>query len=278
MSTTTPLGAFLRARREASIPHGSAEALKRRRTPGPRREEVAVRAGVSADYYARLEQGRERRPSAQVLGAISQALGLDNASRDHLFDLAESIGAWPSVTAISGPPVIQRVPPEISRLIEYQLRGPALVLGPWGDVLESNAAGLALYGDDWIHGNMASSVFLDTRARLFYADWEAAARCSAGVLRVAYGKDPGNKRFAEIYEELSDRSPDFQRIWDEYPVTRKSAGSKRINHELAGPLDLAYQLLELPQAPGLQVLLYQSGVESEPAPVEDHRLLQPLDR
>ncbi|MFJ4919523.1 helix-turn-helix transcriptional regulator [Streptomyces sp. NPDC088725] len=273
MSSTTPLGEFLRARREAAKPHGTADALKRRKTPGSRREDIAVRAGVSADYYARLEQGRERRPSVPVLHALSEALRLDDASCGHLFDLAESLvsgdSGVPALSGVSSPGAVpadagfggaSSVPPEISRLIDYQLRGPALVLGPWGDILQSNAAGVSLYGEEWVHGNMTHSVFLDPRSRIFYEDWEAAARCSAGVLRMAYGKNPGSERFAEIFEELSARSSDFRRIWAEYPVTRKSAGAKQVNHELAGPLNLTYQLLELPQAPGLRILLYEHAM------------------
>ncbi|MDX3852369.1 helix-turn-helix transcriptional regulator [Streptomyces sp. AK02-01A] len=255
----TPLGAFLRTRREAAAPYAAGETPKRRKTSGLRREEVAVLAGVSANYYTRLEQGRERRPSAQVLHAISRALDLDSASRDHLFDLAESVEARPGVP---GSPGGERVPPELSRLVESQLRGPALVVGPWGDILGGNAAGAVLYGASGHHRNMILSVFLDPRARSFYADWESAARCSAGVLRTAYGKNPRSARFAEIFQELSARSPDFHRIWNEHPVTRKTGGNKRLHHESAGPLELTYQLFEIPQAPGLQVLMYQSGARS----------------
>jgi transcriptional regulator with XRE-family HTH domain len=251
---STPLGEFLRARRRVAELTPELANRRNRQASGLRREEVAVLASVSSNYYTRLEQGRERNPSPAVLAGLSSALKLDEPSHAHLLDLADA------TRRNGGPPDTERhsfLPAELARPLISALRCPAIVLNRWGDIIASNDLGRALYGPVWTQGNLVRSTFLNESRRHFYPDWEQSAHCTAGMLRTAYGQDPRSVRFRELFEELSTASSEFRDIWREYPVTRKTGGTKLLEHDLAGSLRLTYQVFQPPQDPGVQVIVYQ---------------------
>lgn len=207
MSDSTALGEFLRARREALGPqdvglpgHG------RRRVPGLRREEVALLAGVSPDYYMRSEQGRETSPSPQVVDAIATALRLDDAAHDHLRRLPRAAHARRGFPADH-----DRVSPALRRLLDSWPDTPAFVLGPALDVLAHNALAAALHSGFQRFDNLARMVFLDPAGRAFHRDRERAARSCVAELRAAYGCDPdspGSPRSSTRSARRARSSPD----------------------------------------------------------------------
>lgn len=243
------LGGFLRARREALAP--SQVGLKgsgHRRTPGLRREEVATLAGVSVDYIVRLEQGRDRKPSASVLAALAEALRLSDDERRHLYTLA-SIAGSPELCPSSLPDAQRQVPATVLTLLEALEPTPAYVLSPWAEVLEANtawrtfAAPLGLLERE--HPNLAAFTFLDPRARRVFADWSAMADRLAGDLRLAdvrWGRDP---LMAPVIEELM-ASAEFAERWARQDVGERRRGEKRLEHPELGPLRLADEVLLLP--------------------------------
>ncbi|HLU59752.1 MAG TPA: helix-turn-helix transcriptional regulator [Pseudonocardia sp.] len=255
MSDSTPLGDFLRARREAVTPrdvglpgHG------RRRVRGLRREEVAMLAGVSADYYVRLEQGRESSPSLQVLDAIAAALRLDGDAHDHLRRLARAPRERRSAPA--GP---DQVSPQLFELIDGWPDTPAFILGPALDVLAHNALAAALHSGFERFDNLARMVFLDPAGRTFYRDWEQAADSSVAELRAAYGHDPGSPRIAEVVDLLRAGSPEFAERWARHEVMRKTRQAKRLAHPDVGELDIRLQAFRVNDAPHQQLVVYQAA-------------------
>ncbi|WP_083976950.1 helix-turn-helix transcriptional regulator [Kitasatospora azatica] len=208
MSDSTPLGDFLRARREALKPqdvglpeHG------RRRVPGLRREEVAVLAGVSSDYYMRLEQGRETGPSPQVIDAIAAALQLDDEAHDHLRRLTRATQERRSVPAGH-----DRVSPQLLQLIDSWPDTPAFILSPALDVLAYNALAAVLHSGFQRFDNLARMAFLDPAGRTFYQDWDRAANSCAAELRAAYGYTPDSPRITEVVDTLRAKSPEFAEL------------------------------------------------------------------
>ncbi|MEW2560209.1 helix-turn-helix transcriptional regulator [Streptomyces griseorubiginosus] len=261
MDSDNPLGLFLRARRalvrpeEAGLPAGS-----RRRVAGLRREEVAVLAGVSTDYYVRLEQGRERSPSAQVVDALARALGLEEDAVDHLHRLARPVGtrARPQPEAVS---------PALLRMMEGWHRTPALVLGRCLTVLAHNHLGGALFAGHAHSGDLLRLVFLDPDAREFYPDWDAVAMNSVAALRACAGTAREDPRMIATVGELSLRSEEFRRLWARHDIRRKTRESKRFRHPLVGELTLDYESLTVNSAPDQQLVVYQAepGSPSEQA-------------
>ncbi|MFD1536827.1 helix-turn-helix transcriptional regulator [Nonomuraea guangzhouensis] len=262
MDSDNRLGDFLRARRELARPetHGM-PAAGRRRTPGMRREEVAMLAGVSTDYYIRLEQGRDKHPSAQVLEALANALTLEEDAVAHLHELARP---QPRRRRRAGRP--ERVGPGLVRLLERWPDTPALVLGRYLDVLACNALGAALFG--WLSDrNLVRSVFLDPQARDFYRDWQKVSQDCVASLRATAGADLDDPRLTDLVGELSLKSPDFSRLWARHEVRGKTAEFKRLRHPVVGELDLSYEALTVNSAPGQQLVVYQAhpGSASEQA-------------
>ncbi|SCD84857.1 Helix-turn-helix domain-containing protein, partial [Streptomyces sp. DvalAA-14] len=209
--------------------------------PGLRREEVAQLAGVSVDYYVRLERGRGANVSEAVLDAIARALRLSDDEREHLFAVARPARDRPRPL----PP--QRVRPGLYRLLETMTEVPALVLGRRTDVLATNRLARALYTDfDALphrERNMSRFIFLDDSARELYADWEGVARSSVASLHLYAGQHPHDPRLAELIGELSVRDPDFRRWWADHDVRRRSFGSKHFHHPVVGDLTLDYEAL-----------------------------------
>ncbi|MFC5140043.1 helix-turn-helix domain-containing protein [Actinomycetospora rhizophila] len=226
-----------------------------RRVPGLRREEVALLAGVSSDYYARLEQGRRILPSPAVLDAIGRALELDAAGRAHLDDLVGLAG-----TPRQRPRAAQRVRPGLRQLVDALDGEPALVLGRCTDVLAANRMARALFTDfDAIRPaerNYARWMLLDEDARALFADWEVQARAAVESLRLAAGADPDDRATGALVGELRERSPDFRRWWDEHRVHRRTHGSKRLCHPVVGELTVEFETLTPPGDPDTTLFVY----------------------
>jgi transcriptional regulator with XRE-family HTH domain len=253
MEQGNELGEFLRARRDLVTPADAGlRNYGERRVPGLRREEVALLAGVSADYYTRLEQGRERHPSEQVLDAIARALRLDEHANAHLFSL---VAAAP----LAGPRVSQdAVQPELRTLLEHFIAVPAMVLSPARDVLAANSLAAALYSGFARFDNTARMVFLDPAAREFYPDWDYIAWSVAANLRAATGTFADDPRLTHVVGELTVRSPAFAALWAKHEVRPRAGEYKRVRHPEVGPLELHSQAFGIPDAPGQQLHLYSA--------------------
>jgi transcriptional regulator with XRE-family HTH domain len=248
---TTPLGEFLRAGRARLDPAdvGLAGAGASRRVAGLRREEVAVLAGVSADYYARLEQGRERNPSAQVLSAIGQALRLNEDGSEHLFRLA-------GLTPRTGPDrVSEQVHPALLTLLEAFPDSAAYVLGPSFDVLAANTLAAALLAPFGEMRNMVRVLFTHAEARTVFVDWPVVVRATVHALRLNAGRFPADTRITALAREMLERSPEFRELWDEQSVSGLTRAFKVFVHPVAGRVELTYQTFDVQDAPGQQLLV-----------------------
>ena len=247
----TDLGRFLAARRSRLSPedvglvsHG------RRRVAGQRREEVAVLAGVSADYYTRLEQGRERGPSASVLDGIARALDLGPDARGHLFRLAD-------VPLGDRAPLTDRVDDDLEDLLADWPHLPAVILNRRLDLLARNPIADALYSDCADTGNLAEMTFLDPVGRTFFADWDRAAEACVAHLRLALGHHPGDRRILGVGEHLTAADADFRRLWDRHDVRGKTREVKRFRHSAVGELTLAYRAFDVHGASGQQLVVFR---------------------
>ncbi|MFD9697498.1 helix-turn-helix domain-containing protein [Lentzea sp. NPDC059081] len=233
-----------------------------RRVKGLRREEVALLAGVSTDYYARLEQGRRINPSAAVVEAIGRALELDEAGRTHLRDL---IGL-PSNPAPHRSRAVQRVRPGLYQFIDALDGEPALVLGRRTDVLAANPMAKALFADfDEIppkERNYARWIFLDEDARSLFVDWHDQARAAVESLRFEVGRDPSDAATTALVDELRDRSPEFDGWWEQHRVHQRTYGSKRLRHPLVGDLTVDYESFVLPGDPDTMLYVYTTAAGS----------------
>jgi transcriptional regulator with XRE-family HTH domain len=226
-----------------------------RRVPGLRREEVARLAGVSTDYYTRLEQGRRIVPSASVLDAIARALDLDAAGRSHLDDLVGPVSVRPQRA-----PSLQRVRPGLLQLIDALDGQPALLLGRRTDVLASNRMARALFDDfDALpprERNYARWVLLSDRARERFVDWETQARAAVESLRLEAGRDPDDRGQRELVAELTERSAEFREWWAQHHVYQRTSGVKRLRHPFVGELTVHYESLTLPGDPDQTLFTY----------------------
>ncbi|MFD8762053.1 helix-turn-helix transcriptional regulator [Streptomyces mirabilis] len=260
MSNGTPLGDFLRARREALKPHdvGLPE-HGRRRVPGLRREEVALLAGVSSDYYVRLEQGRENSPSPQVLEAVAQALKLDAEAADHLNRLCLIASQRPHDW---GEADVSR---QLLQLMDGWEHTPAFVIGPALDIMAGNSLATALHSGFDQFDNLARMVFVDPAGREFYQEWERAAHSCVAELRAAYGHDPESARIAEVVAELSAQSEEFAGIWQMHEVKGKSQEGKHLKHPLVGDLHIKFAAFTANGAPHQQLVVYQAEPASPTA-------------
>jgi transcriptional regulator with XRE-family HTH domain len=256
------LGDFLRSRRERIRPSdvGLPETA-RRRTPGLRRAEVAQLAGISPDYYVRLEQGRNVRPSPSVLEALARTLRLDDDERGHLYQLARSESA-PRRQGTLG-----RVNPRVRRLVEVVHPTPAVVFNTRMDVLAWNRMYTALCGVDYAalpreRRNAVWHMFRDDEARALYVDWEKAARESIAHLRAAAGQDPDDPVTKALIGELSVKSGEFRRWWALHDVAVYGSGRKEMQHPSVGRIALDYQSFPVPNTPDQQLVLYTAPAGS----------------
>jgi transcriptional regulator with XRE-family HTH domain len=230
----------------------------RRRVPGLRREEVARLAGVSVDYYTRLERGNLNGVSDSVLDAIARALELDRAEHDHLYDLARTANTSGRKRAASAVPAGVR--PELQYLLDAITGAPAFIGNNRMDILAANTLGYALYSDMYRStarpANHSRFIFLDPRSHDFYTDWERAASTNVAILRREAGRHPHDKGIAELVGELSMRSDEFRTRWAAHNVRRHYAGTKFFQHPVVGLLELNYQVLELEEDPGHTLTVY----------------------
>jgi transcriptional regulator with XRE-family HTH domain len=248
------LGDFLRARRAGLQPQDvGMVGYGVRRVAGLRREEVAVLAGVNSDYYTRLEQGRERRPSPQVLDALGRALRLDTDALAHLYRLA---GASPGEVAVAH--VTERVSPALRQLMDGYARTPAFVMSRNLDLLATNALADALYVPFTPADNLARMTFLDPAGRQFYTDRDRAAQAVVANLRQAAGFDPGSPRLRHLVGTLTEQSAEFRRLWQTHAVRGKTQDAKHLLHPDVGPLALTYQSFDVRDAPGQQLVIYHA--------------------
>ncbi|NGP05711.1 helix-turn-helix domain-containing protein [Rhodococcus sp. 14C212] len=239
---------FLATRRARLTPQqvGLPAGGGRRRVPGLRREEVAVLAGVSTEWYTRLEKGHIGGVSDDVLEAVARALRLDEAERTYLFDLARA--ARPTHRAPRARKQAQ-VRPRVQWMLDSMTASAAFVRNGRMDILATNALGRALYSpqftDDRRPANIARFQFLDPGAQDYFPDWDGAANVTVALLRAEAGRDPHNKDLRQLVGELSTLSDEFRARWAAHNVRIHHAGNKQFNHPVVGPLDLVYHSLDL---------------------------------
>ncbi|HEY0934754.1 MAG TPA: helix-turn-helix transcriptional regulator [Trebonia sp.] len=229
-----------------------------RRVPGLRREEVAMLAGVSADYYTRLEKGNLSGVSDSVLEAIAAALQLDEAERLHLHDLARTASLNPARAARRHPP--QQVRPGIQLILDGMTDIPAFVRNGRLDILAVNPLGRALHSPIFASparpANFARFQFLDPAAREFYPSFGDATRTTVSLLRTEAGRDPFNKSLTALVGELSTRSEEFRALWAAHDVRLHRSGRKQFRHPAVGSLDLTFEAMALEADEGLTLTAY----------------------
>jgi transcriptional regulator with XRE-family HTH domain len=243
-----------------------------RRVAGLRRSEVAALAGMSVEYYAKLERGSLGGASASVLNAIARALQLDEAERAHLFNLAQ---AADGTSAARRPRRRSRehwtVRPSLQWVLDSITTAPAIVGNNRSDLLATNHLGRALYADLYNDPNGAPNfarfTFLDSAAHRFYPDWDLAADMTVANLRTAAGQDPHNKSLHDLVGELSTRSDEFRRRSGAHNVRTHGTGTKHYHHHhhVVGDLTLAYESLDLRAEPGLSLTIYAAEPDSPTA-------------
>lgn len=256
------LGVFLRARRERVAPGdvGLPGSL-RRRTPGLRREELAMLAGISATWYTYLEQGRDVRPSEQVLTAIARALRLGDAEHAHLLSLAGD--ATP-------PPLLEVVAPEVAAVPGLVDPAPSYVTGATTDVLALNRAAAELFlglsgtaAAAAERPNLARWVFLDPAAREVLVDWADVAQSVLARLRANAGRAPRDARFTDLVDELCDGSADARAWWPRYDIASNRSGTKQVRHPARGRLSLSYASFTVAQAPEQVLVVYRYDADAD---------------
>jgi hypothetical protein len=229
----------------------------RRRVPGLRREEAAMLAGISSEYYVRLERGDATGISEGVVEGIVHALRLDDAERSHLLDLLRAAGSTRAPRRRSAG---RRVRPTIQRIIDSMVGSPAFVLNGRLDLLASNELGRALYApiyEEVTHPpNNARFLFLNPKANQFWSDWNKAANDTVAILRTEAGRDPHDRDLIDLVGELSTRSDEFRTRWADHNVRLHLTGRKVIHHPTVGELDLPFEFVPLPGDAGQSLLTY----------------------
>jgi transcriptional regulator with XRE-family HTH domain len=259
MATNIQVRDFLTSRRARLTPEAAGLPVYggNRRVPGLRREEVALLAGVSVDYYNRFERGNLAGVSASVLDAVARALQLDEAELAHLHDLARAANTAPTKRRRSSPAQLQ---PAVVRLLDAITDAPAWVRNDRHDILAMNQLGRALYApvlrDPRRPANTARFLFLDPAARNFFADWAKAASDSVAILRSAAGRNPYDKDLTELVGELSTRSEEFRNRWAAHDVRFHRTGLKRLRHPVVGEFDLEFEAMTLTSDPDLTFVAY----------------------
>lgn len=270
-----PLGEFLRAQRSRLTPDDvGLPDVGARRVNGLRREEVAVLAGVSADYYARLEQGRERTPSAPVVDALCTALRLSPDAREHTFRLAKLA---PASQPESGP-----VSPELLQLMDAFPHAAAYVVDPGFQILAANTTAKALLGPSQLAVGAFDFVFVDPAARTYFAHWDHVARAAVSALRLAAGFAHPHPAVPPLVSRMLAGSLEFAAFWADQTVAGLSLTEKVINHPDVGRITLTYQTLDVREAPGQQLTVATAPAGSPSAdalallgPLEASRTTQP---
>jgi transcriptional regulator with XRE-family HTH domain len=253
MENPNVLGAYLKARRahvtpgEVDLPPGGT-----RRVPGLRREEVASLAGLSVDYYARLEQGRELHPSASVLNALARVLRLGPDAQRYLFAIASS---GPKVPRSRGRAPISA---NLLELVEEWTNHPAVLVDDCHNVVAANQLGRAMYGGHRHSDNLARLVFLDDDARTFFREWSKVASETVAGVRAVASHDPNNANLMALIGELTVRSEEFRKRWAKAEVREKTTGVLLLHHQAVGDLDLSYETLRPNGTPELMLKVYRA--------------------
>jgi transcriptional regulator with XRE-family HTH domain len=270
MDTPDEVREFLTTRRARITPQqaGLPDFNLRRRVPGLRREEVALLAGMSVEYYVRLERGNVKGVSEAVLESLVRALQLDDAERNHLYDLVRAANEGAAPRARRAAP-IRPVDAGLQQLLDAMKDVPAVVQNGRLDVLASNSLGRAVFSQLFEHPvsppNFCRYVFLDPRAEDFYRDWAATAIQTVALLRAEAGRTPRNRRLSDLVGELSTRSQPFRTLWAAHDVREHSTGVKQIVHPVVGALDLDYEAMQLSSVRGLQLIAYSAPPASPAA-------------
>jgi transcriptional regulator with XRE-family HTH domain len=259
VDTKKEISEFLTSRRARVSPEQAGlTSYGARRVPGLRREEVAVLAGVSVPYYTRLERGDMSGASDGVLDALARALRLDDAERAHLFDLARA--AKPTGARLRRRSAKPRIRPEVQWTLDAITGAAAYVSNERLDMLASNELGRALFSGVYTSparpANHARFVFLDPRAKTFYADWDRAARETAAILRAAAGRDPHDRDLSDLVGELATQSEAFRTHWAAHNVRFHASALKHLHHPVVGELSLSFNRLDITPDPGLTMFIY----------------------
>jgi hypothetical protein len=251
---------FLSTRRDRISPEQAGLPVyggARRRVPGLRREEVALLAGISTEYYVRLERGTAIGVSDSVIDGIAHALKLDEAERTHLLDLLRTAG---TTRPPRRRPTGQRVRPTVQRVLDSMSGTPAFVLNGRLDILAANALGSALYSPVYAMPagppNTARLVFLDPHATEFFRAWDQAANDTVALLRAEVGRDPYDRQTSDLIGELSTRSAEFRHRWAAHNVRIHTTGVKLLHHPVVGDLDLPFECFPLASDPSQSLLTY----------------------
>ncbi|SDL66291.1 Helix-turn-helix domain-containing protein [Glycomyces sambucus] len=262
MDRSQDAAAFLKSRRDRVTPDKAGVfGSGRRRVPGLRREEVAFLAGVSVDYYVRMERGDLRGVSAEVLDALARALHLDEAETAYLHDLAAAAG--PGARRRRDKPAEPVVRPALQRFVDAVTGAAATVQNRPGDIVAANVLGRALYApvldSPAGRGNTSRFLFLDPAARVFWPDWETIADQNVASLRSIAGQHPHDRTVTDHIGELVTRSDDFRVRWAAHDVRFHRTGVKRLHHPEVGDLELAYEAMDLLASPELHLTAYTAA-------------------
>ena len=260
MDNRSEVREFLVSRRARITPEqaGVEPTGGRRRVPGLRRDEVARLAGLSIDYYTRVERGNLTGVSDSVLDAVSRALSLDRAERDHLHDLARTANVGVQSRAPKAP--TQALRPATQHLLDSITGAAAFVGNNRMDLVAANDLGFALYSEMYRGparpANHSRFIFFDPRSHDFYPDWQRAAEVNVQILRRDAGRSPFDKELSDLIGELSVRSEVFRTLWGAHDVRRHYSGAKQFRHPVVGILEMTYHVMDLEDDPGHTITVY----------------------
>jgi transcriptional regulator with XRE-family HTH domain len=255
---------FLTTRRGRITPNqaGLSAYGARRRVTGLRREEVALLAGISVEYYTQLERGGVRGVSEDVLEAVARALQLDDVERGHLFDLVRAAKQRPARPRRTP----EQVRPGLQRVLDTITESAAFVRNERLDILSANRLGYALYSDLFANperpANLARFIFLDPQSRRFYRDWDGIADAAVGNLRAKAGRDPYDRDLTDLVGQLSMQSEDFRVRWASHDVRQYRSGTQPFHHPLVGDLTLNYEALQVTADVDLILIVYTARPDS----------------
>lgn len=274
MDAHDDIGEFLTSRRARLTPAqaGLPDFGGRRRVPGLRREEVALLAGMSSEYYKRLERGNATGVSEAVIDGVSRALQLDEAEHAHLYDLIRTANAGAHPQRRRASTRKTTLTAGMQQTIDAMSTVPVFIQNGRLNAIATNQLGRALFSEMFDSAkppvNAARFVFLDPRAQVFYQDWEATTRQMVAILRAEAGRSPYDRQLSDLVGELSTRSDLFRRLWGAHDVREHRTGIKSIHHPIVGDLDLTYQSMDLAADRGLQMLVFSA----EPGSASHDRL------
>lgn len=274
MDSHDAISEFLTTRRAKLTPEqvGLPDFGGRRRVPGLRREEVALVAGMSAEYYKRLERGNAAGVSESVIDGVSRALQLDDAEHAHLYDLIRAANAGARPQRRQRPARAPKLTVDMRQTIDAMSTVPVFVQNGRLDAVGTNALGGALFSEmlDDAHppANAARFIFLEPRAQIFYREWDAQARQIVAVLRAEAGRAPYDRALTDLVGELSTRSELFRTLWGAHDVREHRTGLKKVHHPVVGDLDLAFQAMDFAADRGLQMIVFSA----EPGSATHERL------